>query len=332
MLCILYVNTVGGLLSLVGLLVERGLPTISPRRWLWCFIIPASIVLPGFYRAHHTASVTELLQHREMQSPPGGAQVVASFAPLDPAWWAQVQSYDAFIDRAWLTASALLLVWGLLTAWRVAKLVRTSRRRAWGNEPVLIDGVPVVVTDGLGPATVGLWPSRVLVPRWVLALPGMQRRYVLRHEDEHRRSHDAQLLFAASLLLLLMPWNLALWWQLRRLRFAVEMDCDNRVVSALGGRSAYGELLLKVAQAGNCGHGLQPALLGGVGMLERRLTALLAPKPVRHVQRLLVPAVAFGLLLLVLSLPHPVLGSDGHAHDKVKSVVPTTTPSATSQR
>ena len=37
-----------------------------------------------------------------------------------------------------------------------------------------------------------------------------------------------------------MPWNLALWWQLRRLRLAVEMDCDNRVVAALGDPNPYG--------------------------------------------------------------------------------------------
>jgi beta-lactamase regulating signal transducer with metallopeptidase domain len=146
-----------------------------------------------------------------------------------------------------------------------------------------------------------------LIPRWVLALPGTQRQYVLRHEDEHRRSHDARLLFVASLPLILMPWNLAIWWQLRRLCLAVEMDCDNRVVSGLGDATAYGELLLKVAQAASRGPRLQPALLGGVGTLERRLTALLAPTPLRHIQRFLLPAAAFGLLVVVLLMPHPIV-------------------------
>ncbi|HZD85671.1 MAG TPA: M56 family metallopeptidase, partial [Gemmatimonadaceae bacterium] len=175
------------------------------------------------------------------------------------------------------------------------------------------DGVSVVVTEAIGPATVGFFRSRVLVPRWVLALPGSQRQYVLRHEEEHRRAHDARLLFVASLPLILMPWNLAMWWQLRRLCLAVEMDCDNRVVSGLGDARAYGELLLKVALAGSRGPRLQPALLGGVGTLERRLTLLLAPTPLRQVQRFLLPALAVGLLAIVLLMPHPVLMHGSHS-------------------
>jgi hypothetical protein len=92
------------------------------------------------------------------------------------------------------------------------------------------------------------------------------------------------------------------------------MDCDNRVVSRLGDATAYGELLLKIAQASSPGLRLQPAFLGGVGTLERRLTALLAPTPLRHIQRFLLPAAALGLLFIVVLMPHPVLGSGPHAH------------------
>ena len=117
----------------------------------------------------------------------------------------------------------------------------------------------------------------------------------------------------ASLFLLLAPWSLALWWQLRRLSLAIETDCDNRVVGALGNAPAYGELLFKVAQAASRGPRLQPAFLGA-GMLERRLTILLAPTQLRHVQRLVLAGVACVLLLVVLSMPHPVVGLGSHAH------------------
>jgi beta-lactamase regulating signal transducer with metallopeptidase domain len=187
---------------------------------------------------------------------------------------------------------------------------------------MLVDGVPVVVTDMAGPATVGVWHSRVLLPRWVLALPGIQRRYVVRHEEEHRRARDATLLFIASLPIVLMPWNLAMWWQLRRLCLAVEMDCDNRVVGALGDANAYGELLLKIARASSRGPRLQPALLG-VGALERRLTALVAPTPLRHAQRFLLPIAILSILLLVVSMPHPVLKPD-HRHGTATSATTTT--------
>jgi beta-lactamase regulating signal transducer with metallopeptidase domain len=149
----------------------------------------------------------------------------------------------------------------------------------------------------------------VLLPRWVLALPDKQRRYIVLHEQEHRSAHDAQLLFATSLLLILAPWHLALWWQLRRLTLAVEMDCDNRVVATLGNAPVYGNLLLTVAQATSHTSRLQPGFTGGKGILERRLTSLLAPRKLPRFLQYVLPIVAIGLLFAVLSAPHPVLGS-----------------------
>ena len=327
MLCILYVIAIGTLLGVAGVLLERALPATFPRRWVWCVVIPISLFIPGFYRTHHMWSVGEGFARQTVQPPLSHAFGTASLAALDPAWWAHIESYDKAINRVWLTVSALLVLWGLANVARVLYVIHASRRRRGDlGTPAILDGVPVVVTDSMGPATVGLWRSRVLVPRWVLALPGMQRQYVLRHEDEHRRAHDAGLLFVASLTLILVPWNLALWWQLRRLCLAVEMDCDNRVVAGLGDATAYGELLLKVAHAASRGPRLQPALLGGVGMLEHRLTVLLAPPPLRHVQRFLLPAVALGLLLVVLAMPHPVLGRGSRAHVTMTSSVATTAP------
>jgi hypothetical protein len=111
-----------------------------------------------------------------------------------------------------------------------------------------------------------------------------------------------------------MPWNLAMWWQLRRLCLAVEMDCDDRVVRALGDPTAYGELLFKVAEASSRGPRLQPALLGGMGTLERRLTVLLDPTPLRHLHKFLLPAAAFGLLIIVAWMPHPVVRHGAHSN------------------
>lgn len=306
MLCILYVIAVGTLLGYAGLLVERVLSETAQSRWVWCVVIAGSMALPGFYRVQHSWSITKTFEEQTAH-PPGHALAAASLTALNPGLWAKIQSYDRVINRLWIYSSAMLMIWGLANAGRVWRLVSVSRKRqVERGSPTTIDGVQVVITDSLGPATVGLWRSRVLVPQWVLALPGVQRQYVLRHEEEHRSAHDARLLLVASLALLLMPWNLALWWQLRRLRLAVEIDCDNRVVAALGDRTAYGGLLLKVAEAANPGPRLQPAFLGGTGSLERRLTALLAPSPLRHVQQFLVAAMAIALLFVVLSMPHPI--------------------------
>jgi bla regulator protein blaR1 len=304
------VNAIGFLLGVAGHLVERTLPRSVPRRWAWGVVIPASLFLPGYYRIHHAMSVGELPGARGTADAASASRLIGA---IDPSVWARVESWDTAINLLWHLASAALIVWGLVGAWRVVRVLHRSRAtRASGQHPI-VDGVPVVVTRASGPATVGIFRSRVVVPRWVLALPAEQRGYVLRHEDEHRRAHDATLLFLASLTLVLAPWNLALWWQLRRLHLAVEMDCDARVVSALGDATAYGETLLTVALATSGGPRLQPALLGGAGSLERRLEAMLAPAPLRNGQRVLVPAVVIALLAIVLALPHPVVEHAGHS-------------------
>jgi beta-lactamase regulating signal transducer with metallopeptidase domain len=301
MLCILYVNLIGACLGIAALLLERTLPAAWPRRWVWCAAIALSMLLPSVYRARHSWTVAE--------SSGAHAHPAMVLSVLDRDWWARTGSFNATINRVWLVASAGLLAWSVISMLWVAAAVQLSRRRhAARSDSAVVDGVPVLVTERMGPATVGLWRTHVLVPRWVLAMPPAQRRYVLRHEEEHRRAHDARLLFALSLTLILLPWSLALWWQLRRLHLAVEVDCDTRVVRSLGDATAYGSLLLRVAEATSRGPRLQPALLGGVGMLERRLAVLLAPTPLKQAQRILLPALALTLLLLVLALPHPVIG------------------------
>lgn len=299
MFCLPYVIAVGFLLGMAGVLCERLMPASMSRRWMWCAIIAASVALPGYYRYHHAFALAGTFE---------GALIAA-----DPALLGRIRAVDEVIGRAWVFVTVGLGSWALVSAGWVSHVVRASRVRLRGSAPAAIDGVPVVITESLGPATVGILRSRVVLPRWVLALPDAQRQYIVRHEDEHRRSHDAALLFLGALAVILLPWNVALWWQVRRLSLAVEMDCDRRVVARLGNAHAYGSLLLKVAEASSRGPRLQPALLGATGMLEQRLSVLLAPAPLHLFQRVVLPIAASLLLLLVLTMPHPVMSTHAHA-------------------
>lgn len=295
LLCISYFIAISACLSVVGLLIEYALPATSPRRWLWCAVIIVSAFLPPFLAATHSSPVIALWGYQIARLP--AYHATASDHSLHHNLLDCSAAYGSTFNWMWLVSLGALFAWGLANTWRVSQISR--------NRHTIVEGVEVILTDSIGPATIGVWRSRVVIPQWVLGLPGVQRQYVVRHEEEHRTAHDARLLCAFSILVCLTPWNLPLWWQLHRLRLAVEMDCDSRVVSALGGPHSYGELLFKVAEASSRGPRLQPAFLGA-GMLERRLTALLAPSPRRILARVLAPALAIALVYVMVSVPHPL--------------------------
>src|SRR5436190_8246779 len=132
MLCILYVIAVGALLGTIGVLIERVLPAGWPRRWVWCAIIPISIIIPGIYRARHAWSVTPMLEQ------PGASHSgLISF----------IDSCDVIINRFWFITSAALVIIGLVNVLRVSLVIYQSRRQTGARNPTAIDGIPVVVTD-----------------------------------------------------------------------------------------------------------------------------------------------------------------------------------------
>ena len=296
LLCISYFIAVSACLTVVGLLVEHSLSPTASRRWLWAAIIVMSAFLPPFLASWHSSSVVAVWGYELFRLPAHTSETSVSHNLLDC-----YSLYGSYFNWSWVIALGVLLAWGIANALRVARISRPGSR----SSNTIVDGIQVVVTESVGPATVGVWRSRVVLPRWVLALPTAERRYVVTHEEEHRVAHDTLLLGAMAILVSLAPWNIPLWFQLNRLRIAVEMDCDNRVVSALGNPGAYSELLFKVAEAASRGPRLQPAFLGASGSLEKRLAALLTPSRRRLLERVGATAAAAGLIVLLFAVPHP---------------------------
>ena len=66
--------------------------------------------------------------------------------------------------------------------------------------------------------------------RWLLRRAPDEQRIVLAHEAEHVRARDPLLLAAGCAGVALLPWHPVSWWLLARLRLAVELDCDRRVL------------------------------------------------------------------------------------------------------
>jgi hypothetical protein len=124
------------------------------------------------------------------------------------------------------------------------RLKRASRH--WLRQ--VVDGHQVWVTPNLGPAVMGCIAPRMLLPRWILDIAPASRRLILTHELQHIAARDACLLSAALLVVAVSPWNVFLWWQLRRLRLAIELDCDVRVLKENTDVRSYAETLLLAAR------------------------------------------------------------------------------------
>jgi TonB family protein len=170
---------------------------------------------------------------------------------------------------------ALLVVWAALSALLLVRLgagIATLRkaRRGWRREE--LDGMAVCVSPNVGPAVVGLRSMNVVLPEWILGLDVPLRALVLRHEQEHRSARDPYLLFGAATAVCLMPWNPVLWFQARRLRLAIELDCDARVLRAHPTPERYGLLMLTIAQRRSVAPTLfAPMLAEPATQLERRI-------------------------------------------------------------
>jgi hypothetical protein len=86
-------------------------------------------------------------------------------------------------------------------------------------------------------------------------------------------------LFLATVLIALLPWNLALWWMSRRLRYAIELDCDARVLQHRPDPQAYGSLLLDVSERTIGGAMPIAAMAEPISLIERRIAAMTARVP-----------------------------------------------------
>jgi TonB family protein len=193
----------------------------------------------------------------------------------------------------------LLLLWGVVSLALAVGLLRAGiglRRRARGWRATVVDGTEVLVAPDIGPAVVRLGGLRVVLPEWALSVEPAARSLILLHEKEHREARDPDLLLGATVALMLVPWALPLWWQVRRLQLAVETDCDRRVMRAGADAHAYGVLLLSVGARSPRQPLLAPTAFSEErSLLERRIEAMTSPSSKR---RLVRTALATGVSAL----------------------------------
>jgi TonB family protein len=146
------------------------------------------------------------------------------------------------------------------------------------------------VTPAIGPAVFGVRRPRLLVPRWLLDLDTPHQTLALQHEQEHARARDPQLLLLCAIACALVPWNVGAWWIARRLRLAMELDCDARVLRSARDAGRYGRLLLFMAERQSRMR-LASMLAESNSHLSRRIRAMNASRPTNPMLRAALLAI-----------------------------------------
>jgi TonB-dependent SusC/RagA subfamily outer membrane receptor len=289
---------IGALLSVAALGAEAALKVARRQtRWVWLAAMGLTVTL---------GALAPMRRAADLAAPPI-VRVNTLYYEGVPAvrleggmlYWARTQLTElksAFIGashrgwNAWQsimpdgTDRALILVWAaasvlLLIAFAMVHLRFQRRRAQWPRAELL--GTPVRVADDTGPAVIGVTSAEIVVPQWLLQRDANEQRLVLEHELEHVRQHDPLLLALAQVAVILLPWNPALWWMASRLRLAIELDCDRRVLQRGASARDYGSLLIDLTDH-RAGFGAAlPAFSCTPSHLERRLIAM-TPKKLRY--------------------------------------------------
>ncbi|MFM0373553.1 M56 family metallopeptidase [Paraburkholderia aspalathi] len=313
----IYAVSVSAVLSVAALITEHSArQRRSPSRWFWLLAIVASLAIPAVM----TSVSIEIPLNLKPSVP---RDVIAlheiTSTHLSPAVW--VENHDSgsstfrqvqlHAKDVWYGASIFMILILLLSATHLQ-----WRKRQWTT--VSVCGVSVYLSTDVGPAVVGLLRPRIVLPVWLLDSPPEQQAAVMAHESSHIDAHDPALLTIALCLISLMPWNLPLWWQLRRLRYAIEVDCDARVLKAGHKFAVYGETLIAVGERQSRYIGSVAGMSESRSFLERRLKLMLR-KPVK---RKLLVAVLLGcmsitLVTLAAQVSPPIMNDASNEHTQV---------------
>ena len=310
-----YVVIVGVLLSIAALVAEHAAKQRgTSRRWIWITTIIASLLLPLII-PNVTVQMPDLIKPATNDKSIALRDVTSIRVPLAlldlgmPESAAKTHGLDVFFHRAWLAISVAMLL-----ALMLSGCLLYWRKRRWMQGRLV--GTDVLIAPDVGPAVVGLLRPRIVVPAWLLRESPERQQFVLAHEQSHLDARDPQMLTVALCLLVMMPWNLPLWWQFHRLRRAIEVDCDARVLRGGRDMAQYCETLIQVGQNQSRYIGAVAAMSESGSFLEQRIKImLLKPRKWARLSALALMGVSVGMAAFAAQVTPPGAGDALPGHE-----------------
>lgn len=274
------------LIGAAAVTAERGMRLRQKAtRSVWFGAMTAALLLPLLATLPAAGPIAEPSGDPSYTSPTISMPAVE----LPPISWAsagQSESHNAAalaFKATWLAVSAVMLAFLGYNALQFRRRKQRWRRDSSQN-------CAFYVSSDVGPAVFGFHQPSIVVPTWFGDLPCSQQSLILAHERSHIAARDPLLLLAGFVALAAVPWNLPLWWLFARLRRAIELDCDRRVLNDGASLRAYGETLIVVAERRSHRLGVALPMAEIPSLLKRRILIMSEQKS--HTSRL----VAAGLL------------------------------------
>ena len=289
----MYSMLIGGLAIFAAHALENAARVVGkPSRWIWFAALVATIgaSLSALYQAVVGAVIFMPKRH--------GATWLDGPVSTYIRVFNSVEHWDMYLSPLLWISSAVTATLFAIAIWRLVQ-----RRRAWHQASV--DGHSVLVSEAEGPAIVGFIRSAIVVPKWALAESERVRSLIMAHELEHQRAGDHLLSALTLVATVAQPWNPAVWWIARRLRVALEVDCDARVLRRGSDPRTYGLLLLEAgSRAAGCRMPV-PALSRPLSSLEERLQIMTAERRSGRLRAARLVLIAMIVVATAAFLPEP---------------------------
>jgi bla regulator protein blaR1 len=298
---------VSALLGTAALLVERVLRAHHrATRFPWLVAMLASFFLPLLASWIGARSAT-----RQAETPAAAVFNGSVGSPYSGTFWTDLgatstnidkhQRLDRTILRLWVASTVLTGALIVVNIWQIRR-----RRRGWRQGTM--SGAAVLIAPDTGPAVLGIFRPKIVVPEWLVSAPLDTQRHVIAHECAHVHVRDSALLALSMLPILLTPWNSLLWWQARRLRMAIEVDCDRRVLVHGIDMKRYAEVLMQFGLRRSSLLGAIASMSESPSTLEKRITLMAQPKVARWtVSSIALVAMAIGTVAAATSVVPPPL-------------------------